>query len=88
MIFEALLSFWPKRIFRGTADFGPLDEREVDEEIQVPWDILLTCSTYYNEAMPILYGKNKFAFCTGEPGNQACSGDIPSLVDACHILQT
>jgi hypothetical protein len=68
MIFEELLVLWPKIVFRGTQDYGPLDQSEVDEEIQIPWQILLTCWKYYEEAIPIMYGKNRFAFCTGNAG--------------------
>lgn len=71
MIFEELLVISPSVVFRGSLDFEPLDENEVDEEIQIPCQILSTCRTYYEEATPILYGKNKFAFYTGiaeEPG--------------------
>lgn len=71
MIFEELLIVWPKIVFRGALEFGPLDEKEFDEEVELSWEILLTCRKYYHEAVPIMYGKNKFVFCTGiggEPG--------------------
>ncbi|ORY00013.1 hypothetical protein BCR34DRAFT_494944 [Clohesyomyces aquaticus] len=71
MIFTELLTLWPKTIFRGAYEFGPLDKKEFEEEIGVPWQILLTCRKYHDEAAPILYGNNRFVFCTGvrgEPG--------------------
>lgn len=69
MIFEELLTVWPHVIYRGAHDFGPLDSREFEEEISVPWQILATCRKYYEEGMPILYAKNRFVFCTGKGGS-------------------
>ncbi|KAF2280815.1 uncharacterized protein EI97DRAFT_8902 [Westerdykella ornata] len=68
MIFEELLVVRPKPVFRGAREFGPLDKREFSEEVPIPWQVLLTCRQYFNEAMPILYGKNNFVFCTGASG--------------------
>ncbi|CAO2648733.1 Nn.00g096820.m01.CDS01 [Neocucurbitaria sp. VM-36] len=68
MIFEELLVVWPKIVFRGAHDFGPLAEQEFEEEISIPWQILATCHKYYEEAVPIMYSKNRFVFCTGKGG--------------------
>ncbi|KAF1845568.1 uncharacterized protein K460DRAFT_405822 [Cucurbitaria berberidis CBS 394.84] len=68
MIFEELLVVWPKIVFRGAHEFGPLDEREFEGAIPIPWQILATCRRYYEEAMPIMYSKNRFVFCTGKGG--------------------
>ncbi|KAH9860328.1 hypothetical protein J1614_011658 [Plenodomus biglobosus] len=68
MIFEEVLSVWPQMVYRGAFDFGPLDPNEFDGEIQISWQILATCRLYYEEAHPILYGKNRIAFCTGAKG--------------------
>ncbi|KAH7391718.1 hypothetical protein BKA66DRAFT_439518 [Pyrenochaeta sp. MPI-SDFR-AT-0127] len=68
MIFEELLSVWPRVVYRGAYDFGPLDAREFDGEITIPWQILATCRKYYDEGMPIMYSKNRFVFCTGRRG--------------------
>ncbi|KAF2876814.1 hypothetical protein BDV95DRAFT_483284 [Massariosphaeria phaeospora] len=71
MIFEELLVVNPKTVFRGAHEFGPLDDKEFSEEIPIPWQILLTCRKYHEECVPIMYGKNRFVFCTGaggEPG--------------------
>lgn len=69
MIFEELLSVWPKKVFRGAESFGKLDKKEFDGIAEIPWQILLTCRKFYAEALPILYSKNKFAFCTGTAGS-------------------
>ncbi|KAJ4370768.1 hypothetical protein N0V83_005290 [Neocucurbitaria cava] len=69
MIFEELLIVWPKIVFRGARDFGPLAEQEFEEEITIPWQILATCKQYYWEAMPIMYSMNRFVFCTGQGGD-------------------
>jgi hypothetical protein len=69
MIFEELLIVFPKIILRGASKFGPLQKQEFDEDVKVPWQILSTCRKYYEEALPILYGKNKFGFCTGAKGS-------------------
>ncbi|KAF2265667.1 hypothetical protein CC78DRAFT_183534 [Lojkania enalia] len=68
MIFEELLVVWPNTVFRGSIEFGPLDKKECSDELDIPWQILQTCSKYHEEAAPIMYGKNKFIFCTGEAG--------------------
>lgn len=66
MIWEELLTVKPKTVFGGASDFGPLAKREVEAEGKVPWQILLTCRLYYNEAHPIMYTRNNFVFCTGK----------------------
>ncbi|KAF1996067.1 hypothetical protein P154DRAFT_444089 [Amniculicola lignicola CBS 123094] len=69
MIFEELLVLQPETIFRGAYEFNQLSENEFEDEIPVPWEILQTCRQYHDEAAPILYGKNKFVFCTGAGGD-------------------
>ncbi|KAF2474762.1 uncharacterized protein BDR25DRAFT_214540 [Lindgomyces ingoldianus] len=84
MIFEELLIVWPKTVFRGAYEFGPLDKREFDEEIDVPWQILQTCRKYHDEAAPIMYGKNRFVFCTGKHGEPGEFWRFPVNI---HYLQ-
>lgn len=67
MIFEELVIV-SGTVFRGASTFGPLDEKEFHEEVSIPWQILATCRKYFEETVPILYGRNKFVFCTGEAG--------------------
>lgn len=67
IIFEELL-IASKTVFRGAAAFGPLDKEEFDGEVPLHGQILATCRKYFEEAAPILYGKNAFVFCTGEAG--------------------
>ncbi|KAF2176666.1 hypothetical protein K469DRAFT_755519 [Zopfia rhizophila CBS 207.26] len=69
LIFEELLIVWPKTVFRGAREFGPLDKKEFDGKISISCQILQTCRKYHDEAAPIMYGKNKLVFCTGEYGN-------------------
>ncbi|KAL6709660.1 hypothetical protein ACN47E_001088 [Coniothyrium glycines] len=69
MIFTELLVVWPHQVFRGAFAFGPLDDKELQDEIQIPWQILATCRKYYAEAMPILYSQNRLVFCTGMGGD-------------------
>ena len=77
MIFEELLIISPETIFVGAKDFTPLDEYNDECKPAVPWQILATCSTYHDEAAPILYGKNKLAFCTGRRGGPGAFTSFP-----------
>lgn len=87
MIFRELLIVSPKAIYRGAKDFGPLDEREFDQEVPVPWQILATCRKYHQEAMPILYGENRLVFCTGEKGEPGMFWRFPIHVPYMHLLR-
>lgn len=70
MIYEELLVVWPKPLLRTGEGCRCLDEEGVEEEdvkIQLCWRILLTCRKYFEEAAPILYGRNRFVLPAG-PG--------------------
>ncbi|KAF1941887.1 hypothetical protein EJ02DRAFT_187820 [Clathrospora elynae] len=86
MIFEELLRVSPCVVFRGGAKFGPLDLNEFHHDIPVPWQILGTCRQYYEEALPIMYGKNMFAFCTGKSGEPSMFWRFPIKVRLMHYL--
>ncbi|KAH8731512.1 hypothetical protein GQ44DRAFT_604357 [Phaeosphaeriaceae sp. PMI808] len=67
MIFEELLTAFPRKVFKGARDFSALEYTEFNgNEIEVPWQILATCRLYYDEAMPVLYKNNDIVFCTGK----------------------
>ncbi|KAI8936127.1 hypothetical protein NX059_007626 [Plenodomus lindquistii] len=68
VVFENLLSVWPHKVYHGAFDFGPLERKEFDGEIQISWQILATCRLYHEQAYPVLYGKNRLVFCTGARG--------------------
>jgi hypothetical protein len=84
MVFEDLLVVYPKVVFRGAKRFGPLDKKEFDEEVPIPWQILQTCRKFHDEAAPILYGKNKLIFCTGSCGYPGWFLAIPISI---HYLE-
>ncbi|KAF2134119.1 hypothetical protein P153DRAFT_409533 [Dothidotthia symphoricarpi CBS 119687] len=86
MIFQELLSVWPKTVFRGANTFGPLDPNEFQREIPIPWQILATCHKYHDEALPIMYGKNKFVFCTGENGSPGMFWRFPIKMQYMHLI--
>lgn len=86
LIFEQLLCVWPTIIYRGAWEFGPLDEREFEEEFELPWQILATCRTYYHEAAPIMYSMNRFVFCTGKFGKPGMFSRFPIQVRYMQFL--
>lgn len=65
MIFENVLAA-VKRVFRGATEYAILDSREFKEEIETDKSILFTYKQYNIEAHPILYARNRFAFCTSD----------------------
>ncbi|KAF2242745.1 hypothetical protein BU26DRAFT_467158, partial [Trematosphaeria pertusa] len=69
MIYEELLIVWPKTVFRGARQFGPLSPKEYNEDVILHWQILLTCRKYFEEGAPVMYGGNKLVFCTGKGGD-------------------
>jgi hypothetical protein len=90
MIFEDLL-IAEKTVYRGAADFGNLHADEYhaadNPEAKLYWKVLLTSCNYYNEAVAMLYGKNRIVLCTGLDGSPGMFDPSPMAVRDMPLLK-